>query len=102
PLALTGLGPAPGSGRDARGAGRRSLVGDAGDLPRSDLDAPAEVERPLLPERRRALAARVGAAAALRHAPWCVGQTVEGQNGPELPADAHLHRLQAELGVVRV
>src|SRR5713226_7369362 len=85
-----------------RRAGARSLVHDASYLPCPRLDAPAEVEDPCLPQRRAACAALRRAANRLRHVPRHVRQAVERQDGPELPADAHLHRFQAELSVLRV
>src|SRR5207249_11252494 len=79
-----------------------TLVGDTGDLPRAHLDAPAEVEHPLLPQGRVALAELGRPAEQLRHVSGGVRHAIERQNGPELTPDPHLHRLDAELGVARV
>src|SRR5206468_6039441 len=91
-----------GSRLSAARADTGPLVGDPRDLARAHLDAAAEVEHPFLSPGRVALAEVRGAAQQLGDVPRRVGHAVERQDGPELAPDAHLHGLEAELGVVRV
>src|SRR5262250_654285 len=84
------------------GAGAGPLVGDAGDLSRSDLDAAPEIEGPLRPPRSAALPEATHVLEQRGRVPGRVGHAVERQDRAELAPDPHLQRLDAELLELRV